>query len=41
MRNNKWLRLLANLTGSVNPEAEGYYVFALPKSDSKSKKKGD
>jgi quinoprotein glucose dehydrogenase len=23
------------------PEAQGYYVFALPNSDSKSKKKGD
>jgi hypothetical protein len=30
MRNNKWLRLLAYVTGSVNPEAQGYYVFALP-----------
>jgi hypothetical protein len=23
------------------PEAQGYYVFALPNSDAKSKKKGD
>ena len=28
-------------TRATKPEAQGYYVFALPNSDSKSKKKGD
>jgi len=41
MRNNKWVRLLAYVTGPVNPEVQGYYVLARPNSDSKSKKKGD
>src|SRR5258707_10735680 len=29
------------VTKRSKPEAQGYYVFALPNSDSKSKKKGD
>jgi quinoprotein glucose dehydrogenase len=29
------------VTKQSKPEAQGYYVFALPNSDSKSKKKGD
>jgi hypothetical protein len=29
------------VTKASKPEAQGYYVFALPNSDSKSKKKGD
>jgi len=29
------------ITKKSQPEAQGYYVFALPNSDSKSKKKGD
>ena len=29
------------VTKQSKPEAQGYYVFALPKSDSRSKKKGE